>query len=547
MPAPSSCRALIALIALTVVAASFAAPLAAQPPKSIPAAPPRPAGEGEGPFRRLILRGGTLVNGAGAPANGPVDIVIEGNRVVAIESVGYPGLPIDPDKRPKLESGDREIDVTGHTILPGFVDLHGHIGGVEQGTPAEYVYKLWLAHGVTTVRDPGSGNGIDWVLAQKKASAANEITAPRLLAYSFFGQGLERPIVTPDEARAWVRDLAKKGGDGIKFFNFSPPVMQAALGEAQKLGLRTTAHHAQTSVARANVLDTARWGLDCMEHWYGLPEALFTERRIQDYPLDYNYANEQDRFGEAGRLWRQAAAPGSERWNETIRELISLDFTLDPTLNIYEASRDLMRAYRQEWHEDYTLPSLWAFYAPSRASHGSYWFDWSTQHEIDWKENYRLWMRFLDDYKNRGGRVTVGTDSGFIYQLYGFAYVREMELLQEAGFHPLEVIRAATLSGAEALGVADRVGSIEPGKLADLVVVEGNPLANLKLLYGSGALVIDANNKPVRSGGVRWTIKDGIVYDAKKLLADVKAMVVAAKKEAGVFRLVPPGWPASGN
>ncbi len=80
-----------------------------------------------------------------------------------------------------------------------------------------------------------------------------------------------------------------------------------------------------------------------MEHWYGLPEALFTGRVIQDYPLDYNYANEQDRFGQAGRLWQQAAPPGSEHWNAVMDELLELDFTLTPTLTIYEASRDLMR------------------------------------------------------------------------------------------------------------------------------------------------------------------------------------------------------------
>ena len=107
-----------------------------------------------------------------------------------------------------------------------------------------------------------------------------------------------------------------------------------------------------------------------MEHWYGLPEALFEDRVIQNYPPDYNYNNEQNRFEEAGKLWKQAAKPYSEHWNNVMNELISLDFTIDPTLNIYEASRDLHRARRAEWHDDYTLPSLWAFYAPSRISHG---------------------------------------------------------------------------------------------------------------------------------------------------------------------------------
>nr|HAD50114.1 amidohydrolase [Algoriphagus sp.] len=151
--------------------------------------------------------------------------------------------------------------------------------------------------------------------------------------------------------------------------------------------------------------------------------------------------------------------------------------------------------------------------------------------ELQWKENYRLWMTFVNEYKNRGGRVTTGSDSGFIYQLYGFAYIREMELLREAGFHPLEVIRSATMYGAEALGLEKTLGTVEVGKLADMVIVEENPLQNLKVLYGTGAIRIDENNKPIRVGGVKYTIKDGIVYDAKQLLADVKKMVEEAKEK----------------
>jgi hypothetical protein len=280
-----------------------------------------------------------------------------------------------------------------------------------------------------------------------------------------------------------------------------------------------------------------------MEHWYGLPEALFDSRTVQDFPLDYNFSDESHRFGQAGRLWKQAAAPFSPRWNQVMDELISLDFTLDPTLTIYEASRDLMRARRAEWHDEYTLPSLWRFYAPNREAHGSYWYDWSTEDEIAWKENYRLWMTFLNEYKNRGGRVTTGSDSGYIYKLYGFDYIRELELLREAGFHPLEVIRAATLSGAQALGVDKEIGSVEPGKLADLVVVDQNPLQDLKVLYGTGTIRVTEKNEVVRAGGVKYTIKDGIVFDAKKLLADVRKMVQEAKEKEGITQLKQPGIP----
>ena len=212
-------------------------------------------------------------------------------------------------------------------------------------------------------------------------------------------------------------------------------------------------------------------------------------------------------------------------------ELIALDFTIDPTFNIYEANRDLMRARRAEWHEEYTLPSLWRFYLPSRISHGSYWHSWGTEQEVAWKENYKLWMTFLQEFKNRGGRVTAGSDSGFIFQLYGFAFIRELELLREAGFHPLEIIRSATLNGAEALGVADKLGSIEVGKFADMLIVDENPVENLQVLYGMGAIKLNDNNEIIRVGGVRYTIKDGIIYDAKKLLDDVKKMVKVAKEK----------------
>ena len=140
-------------------------------------------------------------------------------------------------------------------------------------------------------------------------------------------------------------------------------------------------------------------------------------------------------------------------------------------------------------------------------------------------------MTFINEYKNRGGRVTAGSDSGFIYQLYGFAYIRELELLREAGFHPLEVIRAATLNGAEALGWDDKIGSIQIEKLADFVIIEENPLENLKVLYGTGAIKLTSENEVTRVGGVKYTIKDGVIYDAKKLLQEVKDMVDKEKGE----------------
>ena len=520
------------------------ATVAAAQPRTMEQAPDRRPGEGEGPFQRLIIRGVTVIDGTGAPAFGPADVVVEGNRIVRVVPVGAPKVPIDPAGRPT--GATKEIDAAGMYLLPGFVDTHGHEGGIDQGTPIEYVYKLWMAHGITTIRDPGCLTGVEWCLEARARSAANRVVAPRIFAYMAVlqeaaGQGIEvklgypGPLYSPDDFRKLVAWAKQKGVDGFKIESLDPNLITVLLAEAKRHGLGVAAHMSQQMVARFNALQAAEAGLTTLEHWYALPETLFEDRTVQAYPDDYNYLDEYHRFSQAGRLWKQAAAPGSAKWNEVMDRFRAVDFIFSPTLTIYEATRDVMRARTAEWHEKYTLPSLWRFFQPKRTAHGAYFFDWTTQDEIEWKENYRLWMRFLNEYKNRGGKVCTGSDSGFTFKLYGFEYIRELELLQEAGFSPLEVIRAATLCGAEAIakpkGEEPEFGVIRVGKLADLVIVSENPLHNLKVLYGTGHIrVDDQTGRAVRVGGIKYTIKDGIVYDAKQLLADVAAMVANAKK-----------------
>ena len=489
------------------------------PPK---VAPPR-GDEARGPFERLVFTDAMVVAGTGAPPTGPKDVEVHGDRVHAIrahrDGVGYGGAQV--------------VDVGGGYLLPGFIDAHAHLGTPSHApagslTDPEYVLKLWLAHGITTVRDPGAMMGLQWTLQHKRLAEAGKISAPRMRVHSKFPPS----TASPAQARAWVRAVKEKGADGLKFLGARPEVFAAAMDEARKLGLKTAYHHAQLSVVQTDVLDSARLGLDSMEHWYGLPEAMFEDRVIQDYPLDYNYSDEQHRFGEAGRLWLQAAAPGSDTWNATIAELVALDFTIDPTFTIYEAARDPMRARNADWMDEYVPGYMARAFAPNPEIHGSFFFDWTTQHEIDWKANFRRWMRFVNDYKNAGGRVTTGSDAGFIYKVYGFAYVRELELLQEAGFHPLEVLKSATLNGAELLGIDDMTGSIETGKRADFVILDENPLANFKLLYGTGHRRLNRETgRMERVGGVRYTVRDGIVFDARALLADVREIVAASRAQ----------------
>ncbi len=511
---------LAAAAALTVAAIAPAA--VAQDMQPVPA---RQAGEGEGPFASLLIRGATVIEGTGAPPAGPVDILVEGNRIAALHPGGAP--------QSVVSRADRIVDAAGMYVLPGFVDTHGHNGDPRKAPQPSYGYKLWLAHGVTTVRGvsfywgPGQPD-----ISDAARSAANTIVAPRLIPYAAFGDKWPNGAVdTPSRAREWVRWAKAQGYWGVKFFNgYEPDAMAAALDEAEKLKLGTVAHLAQNGVAEMNARRAVELGLDGVTHFYGHFESLLEDSALPYYPEDYNYLDEQSRFAWVARLAPQAVERGSEKWNEYIDFLIENGVTLSPTFNIYAASRDVMAARTRDWHETYTLPSLMEFYAPSAINHGSYYKDWSSEDEVAWRGFYRKWFDLTKDFHDRGGRVTAGSDPGYIYQTWGFAYIGELEMLREAGLSPLAVIRAATVDGAreiyEPMGLEPPMGRVAVGQLADLVIVPENPLANLKVLYGTGHTRLNRETGVIEQvGGVRWTIKDGVIYDAHRLLADVARMV----------------------
>jgi imidazolonepropionase-like amidohydrolase len=536
-----------AVLAAIVVAGTLAAGSAQTPQTQSqrPAAPPpgardplvpapdKRADEGRGPFKTLVIRNTILIDGSGAPPVGPVDIIVENNRIQAVRSAGTPGLPPRSNRPP--EKPDHEIDGTGMYVLPGFVSLHEHAGGAPKNPDAEYPYKLWLAHGVTTVRGvPLTDHAL--TVKERERSNRNEIVAPRIVNYQRPGSGWDKGSVdTPEAAVAWVQWAAANGVEGLKVGAHRPEIMAALMSEARKHGLGSTAHLGQTGVAHMNALEAARLGLQTVTHFYGHFEALLKDYVVQPWPVDQINDDEQMRFGQVARLWDKIHEPGGPEWKEYLQEHRKLGTTFDPTMTAYAAGRDLMRMRNADWHSRYSLPSLMDFYTPSRRNHGSYWYYWTLEDEIAWRNFYQVWFRMLNDYKKLGGLVTVSADAAFIYNTYGFGNIHEMELLQEAGFHPLEVIQAATYNGAltlaKAKGTSIDRGVVRAGLLADMVIVDQNPLKNLKVLYGTGALRLnDQTGKPEWIGGIKYTIKDGIVYDAKKLLADVAAMVDKQKQ-----------------
>jgi cytosine/adenosine deaminase-related metal-dependent hydrolase len=473
-------------------------------------------------YDRLLIRNALVIDGAGNPVRGPYDILIERDRIARL-------TPYRADiTRATAEGGrervgnlvvDRVIDAGGMYVMPGIIDLHGHTMFRSNGQPLprDYVYHLWLAHGITTIRDPGSGEGIDTMVGQARLSVENAIAAPTILPYATVY------AETPEEVRQRVRDLKARGAVGLKVFQNRPDVWDALADEAAKLGLPIAT---DMKIQEYDALDAARLGVRTLEHWYGIPDAAIPGP--QNFPDGYNYDDELDRFRWAADLWRQA---DPARVSAVLDTLLAHGVTWDPTFAVYEANRDLTRARNLPWFADYAMPNVLAFFEPDPERHGSYHFDWTTADEIMWRNNMRIWMSWVREYAARGGNVTVGSDAGFIYHLFGFGTIREMELHQEAGFHPLEVIQHATANGAKALGLT-ATGVVRPGFEADLAIVDGNPLHNMKVLYGTGVEVYEAGSdapRVRRGGGVQYTIKDGIVFDAPALLQEVRGMVRRAK------------------
>jgi hypothetical protein len=467
---------------------------------------------------RLVIRGALIVDGNGTPASGPKDIVVEGNTITEIVALDPVALKEGRAKRP---AGDIEIDATGKYVLPGLINLHGHVqedrGGIPQ--PLDYCLKMWLACGITTVRDVGSNT--KKTLALKEKSLKGEIAAPRIFVYGIYSVP---PVPrNAEEARARVRELKAMGCDGIKFFGMDRDLFAAFADEAHKQGLRI-AHHA--GVEETNAWDDIKFGTTSIEHWYGIPDAAIEGGR-QNFPASYNYNNEVDRFRYAGHLWREA---NWERLLKVLDGMVAANVAWDPTLDIYEASRDLQRAQTNPAFAEYLHPTLEEYFRPNPANHGSYFLGWTSTDETFWKENYQIWMRALREFDQRGGLIGVGEDAGFIYQMYGFGLIRELELKQEAGFHTLKVIQQATGNNARIMGQEGKLGRVRVGFAADLIVVNGNPLENLKVLYPTGVDEI-RDGKTVRTGGIEWTIKDGIPYHVPQLKTDIKEMVAKARAE----------------
>ena len=454
--------------------------------------------------KRLLIHNAMVIYGNAKPAYGPMDILVEDNLIARVAPAGT------------IKAADAVIDATGKYVMPGLVNTHMHWqderGGVPM--PIQYERNLYLASGVTTTREVGG----DFEKSKRwqAESAANTAIAPRMQVYWVPNRGNG----TPEALRANVREAKARGADGLKIFGMDRDQLEAVMDEAHKQSLKTTTHIAVEEVTAADFIEL---GVDSIEHFYGVADAAIDG--IQNFPPDHNSSNEVHRFGRAGELYAQA---NRQKLSQVVDAMVARKVAWSPTLSIYEASRDLTRAQNLPWYRDYLHPAVEAFFSPNLDNHGSYFVGWTNTQEVRWRQQYRIWMDVLREFGLKGGTITTGDDTAFIYSLYGFGMVRELELHEEAGFHPLEVIKHATVNGATLLGLGDRLGRVRQGYLADLLVVNGNPLENLHVLNPTGA-DMNVNGRNVRGGAVEWTIKDGIPYHGPTLMREVKDMVAKAR------------------
>lgn len=489
-------------------------------------------------YGRLVIQNAMVVSGRGSPRSnrsmppeGPVDIIIEDGRIVDIILVDAVNLGGGSYER---VTGDRVIDAQGMYVLPGLVEMHAHLPSEESmnGYGPEYAYRLYLGHGITTVRDAGTGAGLDFMTQQREASARNEFPAPRLVLCQRWPLPLRRWNVgnTPERAREQVRLFQEMGADCVKISRSPgqyPDVLEAAVSEANLLGMHVMV---DLKVSESDALVASHAGVRSIEHWYGVPDAALPH--TQNFPPDYNYWDELKRFRWAGELWSEAAKY-PERLDAVLDTMVMNGTNWNPTMVVYEDFRDWGREMTMPWRETLIMPQILDKFGPDSTSHGSFKTEWKTSDEIRWRKNFGIWMDNVRSFHEKGGLLTAGSDAGPVGGLY---LIRELEMMQEAGINPIDIIRIATTNAYRALGMdKDGYCGIRVGCRADLAVVDGNPIDNLKVMYGRGYgfYAIKPRDEQMNYGGVAYTIKDGIVFDAKALLQEVEWLVKREKERIG--------------
>jgi len=418
----------------------------------------------------VALTGATVVDVATGQDRPDQVVVIRGGRIAETGPVGQVRIPAGVDQR----------DVSGKWIAPGLIDMHCHLTPLSDNVPLEF----FLACGVTTVRDPG-GPAIEQRLLRDSVRDGTR-AGPRILASGEILDGI--PLVsaahriladTPERGTAAVRHLAAQGMDCIKIYNsIAEDVLAAIIAAASGEGLPVIGHVPRCLSMRRAV----EMGVTGLEHIRVtgldfLPPAQ--ARELDGLPL-----------GEREpRLWQLIDLDAA--WAEDLIALMADHrVTLDPTLLIDEVVyRAGLQAQRDHPGNDRLPPATrakWAAYPPGPQ------YAIPAQLRAAAADMLGKRKEFVARCARAGVRIVAGTDGAGLGDLLpGFALHRELGLLRDCGLPARDVLAAATIGAAEALGLADQIGSIEPGKIADITVWNTDPLTT-RLTQSALHLVITA-------------------------------------------------------
>jgi imidazolonepropionase-like amidohydrolase len=370
------------------------------------------------------LMGATLIDGTGRQPVENSCVIIQGERITAVGERGAVEVP----------EGAALVDLAGLTLLPGFIDAHYH------DEDSDSLTTLYLRNGVTSVRDPG-----EWIESYEKLRSSGK-TLPRLF---LAGPHLDNyPPAYPadsyivrdaEEARRAVDRLAAQGATVIKvYYGLSLGMIREVCNAAKEHGLPVTAHLEIT-----NAREAIEAGLDGIEHVTSFGTYLLPMRDVERYKQSV-IADKNARRSGRYKVWSSFNFDNNAASDSLIGFLARRKTFVSPTLAVFER----------------------------RAG---------TDDSIEVK-GFQHMLEFVGKASAGGVTIVVGSHSYVPYAPLGFAFQREMELLNEAGLSPMKVIVAATLDNARFFRVQERLGSIERGKLADLVVVEGDPLNDIRAL-----------------------------------------------------------------
>ena len=484
-------RLLAAATAVAIASAVRAAPVLAPPAELGPDVQPFvhiPAG-------RIAITHLRIIDGTGAAPLEDLTLLLDGATIAAVQS---PGAPVP--------TGYRVIDGTGETALPGLVGMHNHLfylqrpnidatGHFEQPIIIPQMTfsapRLYLANGVTTMRTTGSVETYTDLALKREIDAGHlvgphmDVTGPYLEgAGAFFIQN--HVITSPEDARKEVAFWADQGVNSFKaYMNITRAELGAAIKEAHRRGLKVTGHLCSVTYPEAVAL-----GIDDLEHGF------FVNTQLDP-------GKQPDKCSDGtGTPTLLTMKPGSPEANALIKLLVDHDVALTSTLPVFEQSVPL-HAPLQARQMDVLTPQAKESYLYLRNLTAG---RAGTKRGDDFTQAYKNDLGLERQFVAAGGLLIAGPDpTGNGGVIPGFGDQRELELLVEAGFTPVEAVRIGTLNGATYLGLADRIGSIAPGKNADLMIVKGNPTTNIN----------DIENVIV-------VFKDGVGYDSAKLIESVK-------------------------